>query len=155
MPTVYYNRQRIGATYKLRASYAIGTTFQLEWGSIITNTFAHPTFAISATDQSGNYPAAGANPSTKIAWDWENSWSAVLDRGFIGGTSLVRIPIPYATLSPFFGLNVSIIVVEYNEIAGSVTSPPYYWFRGDHGFLPNANENNYFLTLPRILVTPP
>ncbi len=110
------NRDRVGATFIL-GTYSIGTTFTLSWQlspNAITAGYL-PAVYLSAADNHGLY----TNSSTKTVWDWEADLGSLLGVLAANDTLVHTINIPYATLSPFFGTNISLVLGMNKDLDNS------------------------------------
>ncbi len=109
------SRVRIGMSYTLAASYAVGTLFKLTTflGSFLSAPV--PVVYLSNSDDAGLYTTEMLVPPGKAAQDWELNVDNLIVSGLASGT--VETDIPYATLSPFFGNTISFVIAEAGEIA--------------------------------------
>ncbi len=136
---------RIGATYEIAASYAVGTKFELVFDKLqmsqyhITN--SKPELKISLTDDHSLYSNVGA----KGAYDWESA-SPRLDYNFTIGEN-VRLDI--SNYPPhYLGGNMSIYLSSYTDFHTALSNPIPDYFVGSFGINPIE-------CVPRLLVTPP
>ncbi len=123
-PSVVF-RERLGATFKLDGAYAPTTLFSFR--SIFTFWQGQATVEpymlflyLSNTDDAALY----STMTGKTAWDWEDNLDTLIGQ-FATNVLDQSIQIPYATLSPFFGGNVSFVMVTDRDRDGSGGIPRY------------------------------